>query len=63
MDKIETMKSGIMPIYEPGLDELAKRNVKEGRLFFTTDIKHAIESSLFVFICVGTPPKKMVQLI
>jgi len=58
MDKIENMKSGIMPIYEPGLDELAKRNVKEGRLFFTTDIKHAIESSLFVFICVGTPPKK-----
>lgn len=56
-EKIAAIKAGIIPIYEPGLDELIKRNVKEGRLLFTTDIKHAIQSALFIFICVGTPPK------
>jgi UDPglucose 6-dehydrogenase len=56
--KIDSLNQGIVPIYEPGLDELIKRNVKEGRLVFTTDIKQAIDKSLFIFICVGTPPRK-----
>lgn len=56
-EKIRALNSGIVPIYEPGLDELIKRNSKEGRLVFTTDIRQAIQSSLFIFICVGTPPR------
>lgn len=56
-EKIDLLNQGHIPIYEPGLDELIKRNVKEGRLFFSTDIKEAIRNSLFIFICVGTPPK------
>jgi len=57
-EKIKALNSGVVPIYEPGLDELIKRNVKEGRLLFTTDIGKAIQSSLFIFICVGTPPRE-----
>ena len=49
-EKIESLNKGNVPIYEPGLDELIKRNVKEGRLSFTTDIKSAVENALFVFI-------------
>ena len=56
-EKIRMLRSGIVPIYEPGLDELIKRNTKEGRLIFTTDIRQAIQASLFIFICVGTPPR------
>jgi len=57
-EKIACLNQGKVPIYEPGLDELIKRNVKEGRLRFTSDIKSAIENALFVFICVGTPPRE-----
>ncbi|MEI6126745.1 MAG: nucleotide sugar dehydrogenase, partial [Pseudomonadota bacterium] len=57
-DKIAALNQGIVPIYEPGLDELIKRNVKEGRLSFSTDLQDAVQKSLFVFICVGTPPQK-----
>lgn len=55
--KVEIMKKGISPIYEPGLDELLERNYKEGRLYFTTDYKNAYKNADIVFIGVGTPER------
>jgi UDPglucose 6-dehydrogenase len=53
--KIEKLEQGIIPIYEPHLEEIVKNNIKEGRLSFTTDIKKTIEHGLITFICVNTP--------
>ncbi len=54
--KIEMLNAGQMPIYEPGLDQMVARNVKEGRLRFTTDADLSVKHGLFQFIAVGTPP-------
>ncbi len=54
-ERIERLKQGIMPIYEPGLEELVERNVQAGRLFFTTSYAEALKDAEFVFIAVGTP--------
>ncbi len=57
-NKIDKLSSGISPIYEPGLNELIKKNYLAKRLSFTTNIDKAINSSDIIFICVGTPTKK-----
>ena len=54
--KIEGLKNGVLPIYEPGLEEIVKRNYHKGRLNFSTDLGEAIEGSQAAFIAVGTPP-------
>lgn len=54
-DKIQKLQNNIIPIYEPGLEEIVKRNASKGRLFFTTDIKSVVENTDIIFIAVGTP--------
>jgi len=55
--KIEKLKAGELPFFEPGLPEMVARNVNEGRLTFTTDLPAAVKTSKIVFITVGTPPR------
>lgn len=55
-NKIHKLQQSIIPIYEPGLENMVKENQAEGRLRFTTDVKEAVEHGLFQFIAVGTPP-------
>jgi UDPglucose 6-dehydrogenase len=54
-ERVENLKKGIMPIYEPGLDELVKRNMNAGRITFTTSYKEALKDVEYAFIAVGTP--------
>lgn len=55
-EKIQMLSKGIIPFYEPGLEEIIKRNVSQKRLFFTTSYKIAVPTSKIIFFCVGTPP-------
>ena len=56
VDRIQQLKDGAIPIYEPGLEDMIRRNVEKNRLLFTTDIKEGIDGSEVIFIAVGTPP-------
>ena len=58
INKINALNSGKVPIYEPGLEEMLKKNFKQKRLIFSTDLKSAVKNSDIIFICVGTPTKK-----
>ena len=58
IEKINALNKGIIPIYEPGLEEILKRNYKQKRLIFTNNLSEAVKNSDIIFICVGTPTKK-----
>jgi len=57
-EKIDQLKKGVIPIYEPGLDDMVSRNIQAGRLHFTTQPTDVLNEVEAVFIAVGTPPKK-----
>ena len=56
--KIDGLNKGVVPIYEPGLKDMLDRNLKEKRISFTTDIKHAVQKAEVIFIAVSTPPRE-----
>ena len=58
-EKIQQLNNGIMPIYEPGLQEMVQRNLADHRLAFGTSLEKGMDRAEIVFICVGTPPRKM----
>ena len=58
IEKIEKLKKGISPIFEPGLDWLLKKNYEENRLIFTTDIAEAVRNTQVIFLCLPTPPNE-----
>ena len=58
INKVKSLNNGNIPIYEPGLEEILKKNYKQKRLIFTNDLKKAVLKSEIIFICVGTPTKK-----
>ena len=58
INKINSLNKGLVPIYEPGLEEILKKNHKQKRLFFTSNLKKAVQNSDIIFICVGTPTIK-----
>lgn len=57
-EKIARLSEGVIPIYEPGLEQLIIKNTQAGRLQFTTDLKTAVERALVIFLAVGTPPRE-----
>ena len=57
-DKVDRMREGHVPIYEPGLEELFRRNTKEGRLNFTSDLSEAVKTAEIIFLALPTPPNE-----
>ncbi|MGH8057219.1 MAG: UDP-glucose 6-dehydrogenase, partial [Candidatus Entotheonellia bacterium] len=57
-EKMQQLNNGIMPIYEPGLQEMVQRNLADNRLSFGTSLEKGMDRAEIVFICVGTPPKE-----
>lgn len=57
-EKVEKMKQGICPIFEPGLDKMLVENIKDERLSFTTDLENCVEKSSIIFLCLPTPPSE-----